>query len=91
LFRTWLASELNDLGSQLIRGGKRALADLIFAEGSKLHVFVSPLQRPLDNVADLETKAVWPLDHVRLTTHEEELAKITQQWKKIKEEALQLK
>ena len=44
-------------------------------EASKLHLFISPKQRPLEAVPDLESKPVWSTDEdVGLTAHEEELA-----------------
>ena len=67
---------VNDLTQRLRRQrGREDDIELIFKEASKLHLFISPTQRPLEAVPDLETRPVWNLgEDVGLTTHEEGLA-----------------
>ena len=66
---------VSDLTQSLRRRGRTDDLELIFKEASKLHLFLSPTQRPLEAVPDLETRPVWNLEEdVGLTTHEEELA-----------------
>ena len=66
---------LSDLAQGLRRRGRAADLELVFKEASKLHLFLSPMQRPLEAVQDLESRPLWSLEEdVGLTTHEEELA-----------------
>ena len=66
---------LSDLTQGLRRRGRAGDLEVVFKEASKLHLFLSPTQRPLEAVQDLESRPLWNLEEdVGLTTHEEELA-----------------
>ena len=53
---------LANLGLTLYNQGKANIAATIYQEASKQHLFLSPYQRPLLFLQDIETKPVWSAD-----------------------------
>ena len=49
-------NQLTQIGQVLFSLGKNHVAEMIYAEGSRQHLFLSPYQRPLLFLEDIETK-----------------------------------
>lgn len=78
--------------ADLEQRNRTADVDLIYKEASKVHLFMSRYQRPLEALPDLESKPIWSLeDDVGLTTHTDEIEKIKANLADIKAEALELR
>ena len=87
--------DLTDIGYVLVRNGKKHVADMLFTEASRQHLFLTPHQRPLLFLDDIETKAVWPSDingdlDDELTPYKKGFSELINNWEAIRDEALEV-
>lgn len=87
--------QLASIGQILYNQGKANLAAAIYQEASKQHLFLSPYQRPLLFLPDIETKPIWPADLEEnlddgLTPYKTQLAELIGNWASIRDEALEV-
>ena len=88
-------NQLTQIGQVLFSLGKNHVAEMIYAEGSRQHLFLSPYQRPLLFLEDIETKNVWPSDIDNdlddgLTPYTNQLSELLSNWTSIRDEALEM-
>ena len=88
-------NEITQIGQVLYNTGKKNVANLFYQEGSKLHLFLSPFQRPLLFLPEVETKPIWPADldgdlDDGLTPYKKQLTELLNNWTSIKGEALEV-
>ncbi len=71
--------------------GRQSDSTLLHQEASKMHLYLSSKQRPLEGVEDLESKPIWSLEKdVGLTAHDEDVKEITEKLEKLQSESLSL-
>ena len=75
------------LGDGLRRLGKSQEADMVFQDGAELGLFPSFWQRSLFNVEGLKAQPLWTLAETGI---EDQLATFVQNWKVIRDEALDI-
>ena len=75
------------LGDGLRRLGKSQEADMVFQDGAELGLFPSFWQRSLFNVEGLKAQPLWTLAETGI---EDQLATFVQNWKVIRDEALEI-
>ena len=85
--------QLATLGQILYNLGKPNIAATIYQTASTQHLFLSPYQRPLLFLEDIETKPVWPADlegnlDDGLTPYKNPLTELISNWESIRDEAL---
>lgn len=86
-----VASDLIAMAFDLYKRGKAPMADVLYQEASKAHIFLSKYQRSYDTIPDLDSKPIWSTDEVQMTTYEEEFNLLKENWQTIKEEALEVR
>ena len=85
--------QLSQIGQVLYVLGKNSLAEMIYQEGSRQHLFLTPYQRPLLFLEDIETKPIWPADvdgelDDGLIPYKKQLKELLGSWTSIRDEAL---
>lgn len=87
-----IVSQVSELAAQLKARGRTEDMNLIYKEASKLHLYISVSQRPIEALPDLEAKPVWNTkDDVGLTAFDEEFTMLQDNWEIIKAEAIELR
>ena len=81
--------EMNNFATALFNAGLDHIARLMFKEASKLHIFLSSIQRPvLNTYKEMETEMIWDMDnHVGLSTYDEEFTELKAFLPTLKKEA----
>ena len=86
-------SDLTYLGMHLYNQGKSVVANAIYQEASRMHLFQSPHQRTLLSMPDVETKPIWTAElennmDADLTYLKNELTELKGTWESIRDESL---
>ena len=73
-------NDLRMLGTAFENRGRPDLSKIVYQEGSKLHLFLSSIQRPVYAFTDIDSKPIWPINEedidVSMTQHEEEFVEL---------------
>ncbi|XP_059086290.1 aspartyl/asparaginyl beta-hydroxylase-like [Tigriopus californicus] len=86
-----VASDLVSMALELHKRGKAPMADVLYQEASKAHIFLSKYQRPYDTILDLDSKPIWSMDDVQVTAYDEEFTLLKESWETIRGEALEIR
>ena len=85
--------DLTDIGLVLHNLGKKHVAEMIYTEASRQHLFLTPHQRPLLFLEDIETKPIWPSDldgelDDELTPYKKAFSALLKDWETVRDEAV---